>query len=157
MLRYMACLLMVFVSLSARADDKIYLLGAFNYKGTPVTLAGLFYDPKVKDLQTCQAYIRQLRGIYGEERMILYRALEAPQRSGVYIFKYYRCIQDDLSANRWNERDFYRYVYRVDLRDGYSFTRYDNLDSCWKSMRDDPQKHTSKLFCAKMNQRLVFN
>lgn len=157
MFRYIACILVVMVSLTARAEEKIYLLGAFNYKGTPITLAGLFYDPKVKDLETCKAYIRQLKGIYGEERMILYRALEAPQRSGVYIFKYYRCIQDDMTVSRWNERDFYRYVYRVDLRDGYSFTRFDNLDKCWKSMRKDPQKHTSKLFCAKLNQRLAFN
>ena len=159
MFRITALLGLILLSLNALAEqNKVYLLGVFNYKGTPISMAGLFYDPKVKNVETCKAYVKQLRGFheFGVEPLDLYRTLEAPKRSGVYIFKYYICIDNGLEGTLWNERDFYRYTYLIDQRNGLRFAEYPSLNSCWAAIRKDPQKNTSKLFCAKMNQRLRF-
>lgn len=159
MIRYAVLICMMLLSMRIVADDnKIYLMGVFNYKGTPISMAGLFYDSEVKDVETCKAYVRQLKGYheFGSEPLSLYRTLEEPKKSGVYIFKYYICINDGTEGTVWNGRDFYRYTYLVDQRNRLKFTEFPSLNSCWKSIRRAPEKNTSKLFCAKMNQRLIF-
>lgn len=159
MYRYTLLLCLMLLSLRAIADpNNVYLLAVFNYKGTPVSMAGLFYDDKVKDIDTCKSYVKQLRGHheYGTEPLNFYRTLNGPKQSGVYIFKYYLCLNDGTEGSLWNGRDFYRYTYLVDQRNSLRFSEFPSLNSCWASIRKAPEKNSRKLFCAKMNQRLKF-
>jgi len=154
MFRLGVILWLILLSLPGKADQsKVYLLGGFNYRGTPVTMAVLLFDKQVTDVEQCREYVdKRVRGKPYERAY--YRHFVGPQRQGVSIFRRYSCLKISHKIKPWEERSFYSYVYLVDLRNGHSFTSFPNLDRCWASIRKEPLKHSSKLFCAKMSQEL---
>ncbi|MBU2965051.1 hypothetical protein Q4508_09720 [Amphritea sp. 2_MG-2023] len=135
------------------AETEIHLLGRFTYKGTPVSQAVILTDKRVTGLEQCRDFVRyQVRGT--ERGKNYYRHYIRAQRKGINIVTHYTCIETSLQVSRWNAHDFYDKVYLVDLRNGQRFTRYADTNSCWAAIRKDPDKHSRKLYCAKMNQTL---
>ncbi|MDO6562845.1 hypothetical protein Q4488_05550 [Amphritea sp. 1_MG-2023] len=153
LLRIMLLGLLSVSPLTLADQSEIYLLGRFTYKGTPVSKAVLLADKRVTELEQCRDFVRyQIRG--NQRGINYYRHHIRAQRKGVNIFPHYACIQTDLRVSEWNDYDFYDKVYLIDLRGGQRFTRYKDTNSCWAAIRKEPDKHSKKLFCAKMSQTL---
>ncbi|SEQ86825.1 hypothetical protein SAMN03080615_03051 [Amphritea atlantica] len=134
-------------------QPEIYLLGEFTYKGTPISKAVLLEDKRVTDLEQCRDFVHyQIRGT--ERGKNYYRHYIRAQKTGVNIVPRYTCIQTRMKVSEWNDHDFYDKVYLIDLRDGLQFTQFEDTNSCWAAIRKDPDKHTKKLFCAKMSQSI---
>lgn len=136
------------------ADQKqLYLLGNFTYKGTPVTHAILFRDDRVESLEECQDFVRnQVRGTSRGKNLFRHYIRELPK--GISIHPNYTCFETTMAVSRWSPRDFYKHIYLIDLRNGVSFTPFPDTNSCWASIRKERKKHSTQLFCARMNQRL---
>ncbi len=152
MLRKWMLLGLLLVAQPLLADSsRIYLLGGFTYKGTPVTKAVLLEDKRVTTLEQCQDFARfQIRG--SERGKNYYRHYVQIERQGVNIVPRYTCLETNLEVSPWNDHDFYKQIYLIDLRKGHKFTSFKDTNSCWSSIRKDPDKHSRKLFCAKMSQ-----
>lgn len=139
--------------LASAEQSGIYLLGEFTYKGTPISKVVLLEDKRVKDLEQCRDFVRyQIRGT--ERGKNYYRHYIRAQSTGVNIVPRYTCIKTRLKVSEWNDYDFYDKVYLFDLRKGLRFTQFEDTNSCWAGIRKDPDKHSKKLFCAKMSQSI---
>ena len=135
-------------------QSRVYLLSSFTYKGTPITKAVILEDKRITSLEQCQDFVRfQIRG--NERGKNYYRHYVKIERQGVNIVSRYTCIETTLNISQWNDHDFYKWIYLIDLRKGYKFTAFEDTNSCWASIRKDPDKHSRKLFCAKMSQKVI--
>ncbi len=143
--------LLMVSQLTFAGSSEIYLLGEFTYKGTPISKAVLLEDKRVEKLEQCHDFVHyQIRGT--ERGKNYYRHYIRAQKTGVNIVPRYTCIQTELNVSEWNDHDFYDKVYLIDLREGQKFTRFEDTNSCWAAIRNDSDKHTKQLFCAKMSQ-----
>lgn len=134
-------------------ENRVYLLAGFNFKGSPVNLAALLFDPQVRSLSQCQDFINyKVRGTSRGKNF--YRHYVVPRKDGAHIVPRYRCLETDRNIPRWIDRDFYKHIYLIDLQSTPIFTAFDSLNSCWAAIRNEPGKHSAKLYCAKMNQLL---
>ncbi|WP_417223944.1 hypothetical protein [Amphritea sp.] len=146
--------LLLVSQLTFAAGSDVYLLGRFTYKGTPVSKAVILSDKRVTELEQCRDFVRyQIRG--SEQGKKYFRGYERFHKKGLNIVPHYTCIETTLKISEWNEYDFYDKVYLIDLRGGKRFTRYPDTNSCWSAIRQDPDKHSRKLYCAKMSQTLL--
>ncbi len=133
--------------------SKVYLLGNITIRGTPVTLSVLLYERQITKLSDCQAFLKKnARSSVADQQ--LYRHHIRQQKAGITLKPHYRCIESARDISRWDPRGFYKYIYLVDMRDGLNFTRFDDTNSCWAAIRNETDKHSESLFCAKMNQSI---
>ncbi|WP_261843849.1 hypothetical protein [Aliamphritea ceti] len=146
-------ILLAQVALVRAEGSKVYLLGNITIRGTPVTLSVLLHERKITDLADCEAFLQKnARGSVADQQ--LYRHHIRQQKAGITLKPYYRCIESEQDISRWDSRGFYKYIYLVDMRNGLSFTRFEDTNSCWAAMRNESDKHSESLFCTKMNQTI---
>lgn len=152
LLNFLMLLALLAQAVSVRAESsKVYLLGNIDIRGTPVTISVLLHERKVTELAECQAFLKKnSRSSIADQQ--LYRHHIRQQKSGITLKPRYRCIESDRKISRWDPRGFYRYIYLVDMRESLTFTRYEDTNSCWAAIRNEAEKHSDNLFCAKMNQ-----
>ncbi len=152
LLNLLVLMLLLAQTVAVRAESsKVYLLGNITIRGTPVTLSVLLHERRITELSECQAFLmKNIRSSVADKE--LYRHHIRQEETGITVKPRYRCIESDRQISRWDPRGFYKYIYLVDMRDSLSFTRYDDTNSCWAAIRDEAEKHSDNLFCAKMNQ-----
>lgn len=146
-------LCLFYVSSAIASPEQVYLLGSFTVNGSPVTTAIILKDKRISDLDKCWDFVHN--HVRGKERGRNYfRHYIRQQPRGVNIQPRYYCFTSNVKIPTWNDKDFYNHVYLIDSRNKLMFTRFDSTNSCWGSIRKEPEKHTSKLYCAKMSQDL---
>lgn len=144
-------LIMMLASLTAVAEERVYMLGKLKIEGTTFTSVVFFQDASIRTVADCEREV-----MYGRNGQWQVFGHQVKKAGGVSLTVDYLCRRSASTIAVWQPRAPYDNVYRFDLRNGGMVLKaFDTYAGCVGFFKQQRQPETFEYFCAKANQAVT--